>query len=224
MAIGVMPYLSSREHRLQDECMEKTRVLGMGFHNAFAFRSGLFPAYVTGPDGKTIHSWRVEILPYLCYPTYDEYELCEPWNGPNNRKLEEGVYDLYRCPAAGGENPHLTSYVAVVGEETVWPGTRGIKAEEVTDGLSNTIAILELADSDIHWMEPRDLTFDEAVAAFAGKAGAPRLRDHPGGVVVGMADSSVRVLSREFLRKHGKALLTRAGGEKIPWPDEAEGP
>jgi len=57
------------------------------------------------------------------------------------------------------------------------------------------------------------------VAAFEGRPGAPKLEDHPGGVVVGFADGSVKVLSREFLRKHGKAMLTRAGGEKIPWPE-----
>jgi len=42
------------------------------------------------------------------------------------------------------------------------------------DGSSNTIMLPELADSDIHWMEPRDLTFDEAVAAFEGRPRAPK--------------------------------------------------
>ena len=32
---------------------------------------------------------------------------------------------------------------------------------------------MEIADSDIHWMEPRDLTFDEAVAAFEGVPAGP---------------------------------------------------
>ena len=127
--------------------------------------------------------------------------------------------ELFRCPTADGK-PNRATYVAVVGDETLWPGPYGTEGREIRDGFHSTVAILELADSDIHWMEPRDLTFEEAVAAFEGKPGAPKLEQHPGGIVIGFADGRVRLLSREFLRKHSNAMLTRAGGEEFRWPDE----
>src|ERR1043165_2482222 len=48
-----------------------------------------FPAAaVTGSDGKTKHSWRVAILPYVEQRSlYDQYRFDEPWDSENNKKL-----------------------------------------------------------------------------------------------------------------------------------------
>jgi len=211
---------------MQVSCINRVKQIGLGLQGYHDANNCFPPAYIADANGKPMHSWRVLVLPFSCeYYLYRQYVFSEAWNGPNNRMIDRmisgSMLDEYRCPAAGDHNPTATSYVAVVGEQTMFPGTEPLSIREVInhDGSSNTIMLLELADSDIHWMEPQDLTFDEAVAAFEGRPGAPELRDHPGGVVVGFADGSVRVLSREFLRDHGKAMLTRAGGEKIPWPE-----
>jgi hypothetical protein len=73
---------------------------------------------------------------------------------------------VYHCPAeliAGGIT---TSYVAVVGPNAVWRGGRALRYTDFNENLGNllrTVALVEVADSGIEWMEPRDLTFSEAV-------------------------------------------------------------
>ena len=53
-----------------------------------ACTSTLPQAAVMGPDGKTTHSWRVELLPFLeGEALYREYKLNEPWDSPANKQV-----------------------------------------------------------------------------------------------------------------------------------------
>src|SRR5689334_22115089 len=101
-----------------------------------------------------MHSWRVLILPFLDQKAiYDRYRFDEPWDGPNNRKLHDLVVSAYACPSH--PNPgHATTYVAVVGPETAWPGAESRRLDEITDGHDRTIRVVEIASPSIHWMEP----------------------------------------------------------------------
>src|SRR4051812_1491405 len=102
-----------------------------------------------------MHSWRVLLLPYLNeQELYNAYNFAEPWNGPNNAKLADKVGNLFRRPEAARDGSPMTSFVAVVGPETDFPGARARTFDEITDGTSNTIMFVEIPDSDIHWMEP----------------------------------------------------------------------
>jgi hypothetical protein len=49
----------------------------------------------------------------------------------------------------------------------MWPGSEGRKREDVTDGLSNTLMLVELPDSGICWTEPRDLTVEEFLEVYS---------------------------------------------------------
>ncbi len=51
----------------------------------------------------------------------------------------------------------MTSYVAVVGPNTIWPGRASTKLTDIRDGTANTAIVVEIVDSGIHWMEPTDL-------------------------------------------------------------------
>ena len=54
---------------------------------------------VLGPDGKTPHSWRVELLPYLNQKElYAKYRLDEPWDSPANKRMLEDMPDVFRSP------------------------------------------------------------------------------------------------------------------------------
>ena len=108
-----------------------------------------------------MHSWRVLLLPFLDHSdVYQKYSFNEPWDGPNNRKLSKEVGGLYRCPADSGESTN-TSYVVVVGRGTVWPGEISTRSKDIRDGLDKTLLVVEIADSGINWMEPRDLSFEK---------------------------------------------------------------
>ncbi len=54
---------------------------------------------------------------------YNAYSMAEPWDGPNNRKLLDQRPNVYDCPSRVC-GPTLTSYVAIVGPETAFPGAK----------------------------------------------------------------------------------------------------
>jgi hypothetical protein len=161
-----------------------------------------------------MHSWRVLILPFLEQSgLYNAYNFDEPWDGPNNAKLAGQIGRTFRRPEAPGDSV-MTSFVAVVGPETVFPGARPMKFEEVGDGAAETILFVEVCDADIPWMEPRDLRFDRPdfrINAPGGRGiGSPY-----GDARIALADGSVRELKDCLDPKIVRALLTANGGEVV---------
>ena len=115
------------------------------------------PAVVADKQGNAMHSWRTLILPYtFSYSTlYSAYSFREPWNGPSNTKLAASVPWAFYCPSDPSIQGPMTSYVAVTGPGTVWDDYR-------TRGTPPRVLVVEVANSNINWMEPRDITLDEA--------------------------------------------------------------
>ena len=167
-----------------------------------------FPAAaIIGPDGKTLHSWRVAVLPFVDQrELYDQYKFDEPWDSENNKKLLEKMPAVFRHPAA--ENLTDSCYYALTGDTTLFPGTKGIELLEVRDGTSNTIAIVE-AKRSIPWTKPEDIPYDPAKQL-------PKLGGfEPGKFLAALADGSVRRLPVTIDETTLRALITRAGGEVI---------
>ena len=75
-----------------------------------------------------------------------------------------------------------------------------------------------MAKSEIHWMEPRDLQFDDMSFQINDDA-HPSIRSvHSGVANVSMLDGSVRALSDDTDPKLVKGSLTIAGGDPgLPW-------
>jgi hypothetical protein len=164
------------------------------------------PPYVADKDGKPMHSWRVLILPLLGQEDlYKEYDFSEPWNGPHNARLMTKCPKVFQCPSAHNPDPSATNYVAVVGAATAWPGDKGVRLEDIKDGTGHTILLVEVAASDINWLEPRDMAFEQAI----------RGSNHGGTLDVAFADGGIRMLRNAIPPKDLKALLTIAGGERI---------
>jgi len=138
------------------------------------------PAYVADENGKPMHSWRVLILPHIEQQAlYKAYDFSEPWDGPNNRKLAGNIPPIYRCPSQHGRgNLTDTSYLAIVGPNTMWPGTAARKSEDVLDGEACTLLLVEAAESGIHWMEPQDLTVEEFLSTHASDSWTPQTDIH----------------------------------------------
>jgi len=146
-------------------CMNNLKNITLALLNYEASHGCFPPAYLADENGKPMHSWRVLILPYIArQDLYEAYRFDEPWDGPNNRKLHNVVIDLFKCPSdTTPRNQPNTSYLAVVGPHVAWAGERGRKWEEFSDGSQDTILLVETANSGIHWMEPRDITLEEAL-------------------------------------------------------------
>jgi len=175
-----------------------------------------------------MHSWRVLLLPYLEEDRlFAQYDFDEPWNGPNNRKLASHVPYIYVCDSDREEAPN-TSYLAVVGPEAAWHGSDPVKKHEISDAAFETIMLVEVADSGINWMEPKDLSFEQALAGINPASGTGIssqhmceghyfLHDEPVGACAAFVDRSAQVLDPHIPPEALEAMLTANGGETIDW-------
>lgn len=205
---------AAREAARRTQCANNLKQIGLAMHNYHDANGALPPAYLADANGKPMHSWRVLILPYLEQaPLYSRYDQNQAWDSDANRQLLGQMPATYQCPSVGvgGQN---TSYVVVQGKETLFDGSTPCKFSSVTDGLSNTIMVVEAPQANILWTEPRDLDFDTMSMTLNSGANSPHSK-HPGGVQVLLADGSVRFLRAGVSPEQLRAMLTKAGGEMI---------
>jgi hypothetical protein len=181
------------------------------------------PAYLADANQNPILSWRVLLLPYIEESAlYHRFDLTKAWNDPANSSLLPSQQLICTCPS----NQTSTSdadYFAVVAPDTLWPESKSLKKDEVTDGLSSTIALIEVHGRKVNLAEPRDLTFDEALmvlTADASRDDGHRIKPsflHRQIVArsIVFADGRGMFLYEPIDRDIAKALLTASGGEKI---------
>jgi hypothetical protein len=122
---------------------------------------------------------------------------------------------VFHCPSDGPDEGVTTSYAAVVGPETLWPGSEPVDLGEIRDGLSKRILLVEVASSGIDWMEPRDLSFAKVDGQINVREMVGPSSKHPSVIVVAFADGSARPIQDTIDPKLFKAFLKRAGGEEI---------
>ena len=165
--------------------------MALAFHNYHDAFGHFPPQAITDSDGKPLLSWRVAILPFLEQQAlYNEFKLDEPWDSPHNRPLAEKMPAVFACPShpaqAGGSE---TNYQGFVGKGTLLgDGTKGTEMRQITDGLSNTLMVVEGPDAVV-WTQPEDIPFDpESPAARMGNS------YHSGGFNVAFGDGSVRFI------------------------------
>ena len=85
------------------------------------------------------------------------------------------------------------------------PLLRGLSPAELEDGLSNTLMMVEVKDSNYHWAEPRDLDFSQPNVTLSSR--------HPGITNAAFADGSVRPIANSTPPQIIHAAATRAGSE-----------
>jgi len=184
-------YQAAVSGRPRTPCKSNMKRIALAFHDYHDRYSSFPPAFLADTNGRPMHSWRVLLLPFLgCQDLYDQYRFDEPWNGPHNRELAAQIGKIFHCPSDSGPSTD-TSYVVVVGPKTVFPGRESVQIAQIIDGTSNTILDVEIANSGINWMEPRDLTFDEALRGINPKGGHGISSRHEAGANVCFCDGSV---------------------------------
>lgn len=198
----------------RDECRDNLRMIGRALYQYHNDHGCVPPAYFADAAGEPIHSWRALLLPYLDEELARQYRFDEPWDGPHNQALHDRIARQFRCPSDKSPK-NDTSYVVVIGPQTLWPGSETRRLASVTDGLSNTIAIVEVANSGINWLQPRDFTVAELQAVMHPVEKAAGSTNHSGGRLVLMADSSVQFVHDRISREQLDALLTIDGREPI---------
>jgi hypothetical protein len=201
----------------RSQCKNNLKQIGLALHNYHERYRSFPPAYVADASGKPMHSWRVLLLPFLDQQKlYDKYRFNEPWDGPNNRKLADSTVSVYNCPE-DQRNQKLpkswtfTSYVAVVGADTAWPDRGTTSYPNFVDGISNTLLVVEVADSGIHWMEPRDLHIVQMARTINPQLGQGISSLHTGGALGLLGDGSVRFIPKDLAQDDLRAWLTPNG-------------
>ncbi|HUY34882.1 MAG TPA: DUF1559 domain-containing protein [Pirellulales bacterium] len=165
------------------------------------------PAAAAGPDGKTLHSWRVELLPYLGErKLFDEYKLDEPWDGEHNKPLVGKIPTIYST-SQFSEKGHA-DYFVVTGQGTLFDADAPISRESITDAPGETILVLQ-SRQPVPWTKPVDVetTPDHAVMRpFRG----------PGkGFYAAFADGTVKVVPKGTDAATIRAMFTKAGGDEV---------
>ena len=203
--VGLAQTVQSAKERVpRNPCSSNLRQIGLALHNYHDEYGTLPPPYLADEEGRPMHSWRVLILPHIEQKAlYERYDFDEPWDGPNNRLLADAMPPLFRCPRyPPDEMPgtFTTSYVALVGSDTIWAeGNRRLPPPGADDQM---LLVVETFETGIHWMEPRDVAVEEhtipapaqppLLTAILWGAPPPHPPPHPGGRNVLFADGAVR--------------------------------
>jgi hypothetical protein len=187
----VEPLQAARTSAGRAQSMNHLKQLGLALHNYHDAHGRFPPQAIRNAEGQALLSWRVAILPYLdAEGLYKEFHLDEPWDSQHNRKLIEKMPAVLASPHLGTERraKGLTSYLAPLsrrpptvalppGEssgkpattqsapqaknEMIFDRTQGSRIQDITDGTSNTILVLESHPrAAVTWTAPDDLVID----------------------------------------------------------------
>jgi len=93
------------------------------------------------------------------------------WDDPINRPLSSRPFYAFCYSKDDGSLESLhTSVVAITGPGTAFEEGRACRLEDID---SDTILVIEVADTDIHWAEPGDLGINDATESItSGSDGA----------------------------------------------------
>lgn len=202
----------------------KLKQIGLALHRYHDAYECFPPAYVRGPDEKPWHSWRVLLLPFLDeHDLYARYRFDEPWDGPHNRELQAHRPEVYASGLQQSPLRSVTTYLGVVSRRTMWPAHFCVRISDVTDGTSNTIMLLENANSDVVWSEPREMREKEALALLHPASPDHQSSPPPYSIPAMFADGTVRVISPGINRDLFVSLLTPKFAQSViadGWPHE----
>ncbi len=196
----------------------KQQLLAMhNFHDTYRH----FPAaFSVNADGKPLLSWRVHLLPFLEQSKlFEEFHLDEPWDSEHNKKLIARMPEVYLSPRSKS-GPGQTTYLGVGGQRGVliaptrgrgdWRASHaaGAGMADITDGTSNTIALVEASDAAaVIWTKPEEWAPD-AKDPLKGLIGA-----RPEGFLAAACDGSVHVVARTIPPATLLRLFGRNEGE-----------
>jgi hypothetical protein len=209
----VLPAIGqARESARRTQSMNNLKQIALAMHN-YADTHGHFPpAAVTGPDGRTKHSWRVALLPYLEQDAlYRQYDQNQPWDSENNKRVLESMPAVFRSPTEP-EGTTTSAYYVPTGSKTIFPPAgNGVGFAEILDGTSNTLLVVE-AKRNIPWTKPEDVPY-------SADQPLPELGGHFDGIfLAARADGSVQTMAKNLDETQLRRLLEKADGQPLARP------
>jgi len=202
---------AAREAARRAQCVNHEKQIVLALHNYHDVYGVLPPLYTVDEEGNPLHSWRVLILPFIEQRTlYESIRLDEPWDSEYNRQFHEAMPFIYGCPSARLSG---CTYSGIAGGSFIpakeAESVLGLKFSDVTDGLSNTIAIVEIL-KPFNWMDP---TADVSVEDIVQTIGMGSF--HPGGMNVALLDGAIRFIPSDTASDILRSMATPSGGEPL---------
>jgi hypothetical protein len=153
----------------------------------------------------------VLLLPYLLGndDLYRRFRRDESWDSPHNKNLLPAMPAVFEAPALP-QGPNHTPYQVFVGPGAVFDPNRRTRLDDLPDGASATIMIVEAARL-VPWTQPDDLAYDP-------NQPLPEVGYLPGGGFHAcMCDGSVKRFDFEIRRHPGdlRALISPRDGVKV---------
>lgn len=203
---------------------------------AYIRAEGHFPPGAEGGplwDPATRLSWIALMLPYLGHADwYQQLHLRYPWNSLQNKAVVQQPLEEVLNPAFPQRSTQagfpVTHYVGVggLGEDAVDPKAdprrigvfgfgRSLKPEEITDGLSYTIAIAGVSQRVGPWAAGGSATVRPFTRPPYVNGPDGFGTGQPHGMYVGMADGSVRFVSKDVDPRVLEMLATARGMERL---------
>ena len=212
-----------RSPRKRRDCRNVIRNDGLALLN-YEIVNGAFPG--RGSTAVPV-SWRVSILPALDHAAlYREYEKTAVWDQPPNEKMALTKLNDFTCPSnyhpQDAHGRWFTAYSMPTGPHTVGQNPNGTKIQDITDGTSQTLLLVEACGAQIIWTEPRDVNVSVQETGInlngsrPGRSAGWLSSYHEAGVInVVMADGSTRFISAKTDPAVLKKLATIDGGEDV---------
>lgn len=213
--VAAYAYVADQWHSMI--CRHRLRAIGVALQ-CYHIRYGVYPpACVCDQNGNPVNSWRALAAPYGIWDNFPSgFNYAKPWNlSKNSELLSRNITRWqFQCPSAHNHEPAITDYVAVVGPNTMWPGRES--AKRAGDGSDDDkILVIEVINSDILWMEPRDLTLEQALDAIQPEKGIGIGSHHRDGIHYVTVGGEVRTLDPDIDRESLRKLLVRDSAEVL---------
>jgi prepilin-type processing-associated H-X9-DG protein len=131
----------------------------------YAAVNHLLPSAFTVHSGTPLYSWRGMILSQIGRKDLQQQlRVDEPWNGPNNGAVANKSVGIYWSPSSAWPDT-MTSYLAVVGRHSAIAESGDVRNSldyiAKNGDPSKLIMVIEVPNSGINWLEPRDLSVDQ---------------------------------------------------------------
>ena len=203
-----------------------------GIHQAlndYALEKGHFPAggtFAVDEEGLEVgmHSWMTTLLPYLGYTDiYNEIDQASPWDDaanvpPMRHPVSEFLTPTvkYEPTAQGYATAHFSGVGGIIQTEQgllptgIFEKNSGIRIDDVTDGLSQTLIAGEIARALPAWGDPENWRtvegpLNQRLSSFGNAAGT--------GAYFLQGDGSVRFFSNRTSPEVLQRLSTRNAGD-----------
>ncbi len=182
---------------------------------------------------ETRLSWIAALLPHLGRAEWhDELQFAYPWDSRENRAVTARPLPEVVNPALGpsttDEGFPVTHYVGVAGfgadaaslpasdpRAGVFGHGRQVRPTDIADGASNTIAILGLEDRLGPWGSGGEATVRSLTAPPYVRGPDGFGSGQPHGMLAGMADGSMRFISKDVDPRVLEQLATLQGGSQL---------